>query len=79
MSLLSDVLARLSTEQQSGVVDFSFKQLGNTIVVTEHLQTMSIDYKLVSCPDGTLITDSGFHITSLDDFEDWFVYTFFML
>lgn len=79
MSLLSDVLVRLSTEQQSGVVNFIFKQVGNTIVVTEHLQSMTIDYKIVACPDGTLITDSGFHITSLDDFDDWFVYTFFML
>lgn len=79
MSLFSDVIDRLTTEQQSGVVNFTFKQVGNTIVVTEHLQTMSIDYKIVFCPDGTLITDSGFHITNLDDFDDWFVYAFFML
>lgn len=86
MSLFSDVLERLTTEQQSGVVNFTFEQVGDTIIVTEWmfagsklLQSMSFEHKIVACPDGTLITDSGFHITSLDDFDDWFVYVFFML
>ena len=81
MTLISQVFDALQREQATNqIVKFTIDYNNDRIIVTEILKGGSpINHKLIRQADDSLVDRNGFHITNLDDFEDWFVYTFYML